>query len=101
MLSTGSDLDGKPNRGSGMFINSVNDWAIETFGACDSGDKRRTQRLVKVASSLASHIGQSLVKSCGSTAEIEGAYRLLRVDAHNVSTPILAAQFNYMNLFVT
>jgi hypothetical protein len=63
-----------------MLINSVNDWAIETFGACDLDDKRRTQRLFKVASSLASHIGQSLVKSCGSTAEIEGAYRLLRND---------------------
>ena len=53
-------------------------WARQTFGGSELGDKRRTERLVKVASGLAGRVGQSLVKSCGSEAEIEGAYRLLR-----------------------
>ena len=56
----------------------VDDWAKQTFGGCNLGDKRRTDRLVKVAGGLAGRVGQSLVKSCATEAEIEGAYRLLR-----------------------
>lgn len=63
-----------------MLIGQVDDWAAHTFGESDLGDKRRTERLIKVASGLAGHIGQSLVKSCATEAEIEGAYRLLRND---------------------
>ena len=58
----------------------VEQWARQTFGGSDLGDKRRTERLVTVASGLAGQVGQSLVKSCSSEAEIEGAYRLLRND---------------------
>lgn len=58
----------------------VDDWARQILGGSDLGDKRRTERLVKVASGLAGHVGDSLVKSCSSEAEIEGAYRLLRND---------------------
>lgn len=61
-----------------MLITNTEEWAIQSFSHCELGDKRRTQRLVKVAANLAGHIGQSLVKSCTSEAEIEGAYRLLR-----------------------
>ncbi len=56
----------------------VEEWSRQTFGGCKLGDKRRTERLVKVARGLAGRVGQSLVKSCVSEAEIEGAYRLLR-----------------------
>lgn len=61
-----------------MLITNTETWAVQNFGHCELGDKRRTRRLVKVAADLASHIGQSLVKCCTNEAEIEGAYRLLR-----------------------
>ena len=61
-----------------MLVTNTEEWAIQSFGHCKLGDKRRTRRLVRVAADLAGHIGQSLVKCCTSEAEIEGAYRLLR-----------------------
>jgi hypothetical protein len=56
-------------------------WAQETFGASELGDKRRTQRLVKVAGQLASDAGGSPSRACqGDEAAAEGAYRWLRND---------------------
>ena len=71
-----------------MLHTNVETWSDYTFGQCELGDKRRTQRLVKVASGLAGHIGQSLVKSCTTESEIEGGYRLLRnkeVNSHAIA----------------
>ncbi|EOL6111382.1 transposase DNA-binding-containing protein, partial [Escherichia coli] len=48
------------------------------FGHTRRGDPRRTRRLVSQASSLAQHAGLSIVKSSQSTAQVEGAYRLIR-----------------------
>ncbi len=53
-------------------------WANELFGHARLGEPRRTRRLVSQASSLAQHAGLSIVKSSQSTAQIEGAYRLIR-----------------------
>ncbi|EDM9328809.1 IS4 family transposase, partial [Salmonella enterica subsp. enterica serovar Kentucky] len=53
-------------------------WANEQFGHARLGDPRRTRRLVSLASSLAQHAGLSIVKSSQSTAQVEGAYRLMR-----------------------
>ncbi|EGZ0975194.1 hypothetical protein FW388_001080, partial [Escherichia coli] len=39
---------------------------------------RRTRRLVSLTSSLAQHAGLSIVKSSHFTAQVEGAYRLIR-----------------------
>jgi len=61
-----------------MLIQCPKQWSEITFGSCNLGDERRTQRLVQVAEGLARHIGQSMVKSCANDAEIEGAYRLIR-----------------------
>ncbi len=61
-----------------MLIQCPKQWSEMTFGSCELGDQRRTQRLVQVAAGLARHIGQSMVKSCANDAEIEGAYRLIR-----------------------
>ncbi len=33
-------------------LEKVEKWAVETFGAADLGDPRRTDRLVKVAAAL-------------------------------------------------
>ncbi len=64
--------------GRDMLINDTNKWANELFGNTNLGDLRRTKRLVKFSSQLASHIGASVVQASGDSASIEGAYRLLR-----------------------
>lgn len=72
-----------------MLVPDARQWSEQTFGACELGDWRRTQRLVKVAAGLAGHMGQSLVKACANEAEMEGAYRLVR--NHQVSSAAVAA----------
>jgi hypothetical protein len=63
-------------------LTDPNEWAEETFGSCELGDKRRTARAVKVPQGLAQHVGGSLLKSCeGDSAAVEGIYRLLRNEA--------------------
>lgn len=63
-----------------MFVlTDAKEWAEENFGGCVLGDKRRTDRVVKVAEGLARHGGGSLLKSCeGDSAAVEGVYRLMR-----------------------
>jgi hypothetical protein len=61
-----------------MNISTPQDWADSLFGQADLGDPRRTKRLVKIATHLAQHTGQSLVKSSQHPADIEGAYRFIR-----------------------
>ncbi|EJC3639528.1 hypothetical protein MYX88_004671 [Salmonella enterica] len=51
------------------------------FESTELGDLRRTRRLVTLASSLAQHTGLSVVQSSHSTAEVEGASRLIRNSA--------------------
>lgn len=60
-----------------MFTNA-SEWAVLTFGKCQLGDKRRTQRLIKMATNMADHVGSSVVKSCPDAAHVEGSYRLIR-----------------------
>ena len=62
-------------------INSSDAWAEELFGECDLGDKRRTKRLVKLASSLTEQVGKSVSAVCnGNDAALEGNYRFIRND---------------------
>jgi hypothetical protein len=61
-----------------MVLSDCYSWAKETFGCAQLGDTRRTNRLVTLAASLAKRIGVSIVKSSQSSAQIEGAYRLMR-----------------------
>jgi len=62
-------------------INSSDSWAEELFGECDLGDKRRTKRLVKLASSLTEQVGKSVSAVCkGDEAALEGNYRFIRND---------------------
>ena len=53
------------------------DWAITEFGAADLGDKRRTDRLVALATVLAQRPSASLPAACDDPAMLKGAYRLL------------------------
>jgi len=64
-----------------MFSTDAEQWAKDTFYHTELGDSRRTKRLVKLASSLANHLGQSLVQSLKSPADIEAAYRFTRNQA--------------------
>ena len=41
-------------------MQSVNEWAQLNFGSCDVGDKRRTNRLVRVAEEIANNPSASL-----------------------------------------
>lgn len=60
-----------------MQIKDADTWAEHLFGHAELNDKRRTQRLVKIATSLATHAGQSLVKASGDEASIEGKFQLI------------------------
>jgi hypothetical protein len=69
-------------------------WSRETFGDAQLGDARRSQRLVRLASSLASAAGASPAKASTSQADLEGAYRFLRnedVDAGAIAEAGFAA----------
>ncbi len=61
-----------------MVLSDCYSWGNEQFGHARLGDPRRTRRLVSLASSLAQHAGFSIVESSHSTAQVEGAYRLIR-----------------------
>jgi len=59
-------------------------WAKEIFSGAQLGDRRKTQRLVKIASNTMQSPGASFVANCnGSLAQIEGTYRWLENDSIN------------------
>lgn len=55
---------------------STSEWAQRNFGTCDLGDKRRTQRIVKVAQGLADNPATSLCDQMESWSDVKAAYRL-------------------------
>lgn len=60
-----------------MYHTTSEEWAQLVFGQSDLGDSRRTDRLVKLTSDMASHVGSSIVKASENPASIEGAYRFI------------------------
>src|SRR5215469_12893517 len=52
-------------------------WAVETFGAAELGDVRRTDRLVKVASALGENPSVSLPASMRNWADTHATYQFL------------------------
>ena len=52
-------------------------WARQQFGSAQLGDKRRTERAVKLAEAVASAAGSSLPALCGRWKDAKAAYRLL------------------------
>ncbi|WP_299021237.1 IS4 family transposase [uncultured Photobacterium sp.] len=80
-----------------MIENSTLEWAQQTFSHAKLGDSRRTQRLVQLASDMASNVGASIVQSCPNPASVEGAYRLIRnpdVEANAIAEAGFAATTN-------
>lgn len=65
---------------AGSWMNSclmsAQDWAEAEFGQVDSGDTRRTERLVEVAAAMGLRPGASLPCAMESAAELKAAYRL-------------------------
>jgi len=68
-----------------MLIKDTEQWANELFGHADLGDKRRTERLVKLGHQIATHTGSSIVKAAGDQTSIEGAYRFIRNDSFDAA----------------
>lgn len=65
-------------------------WAAATFGAADLGDPRRTDRLIGVASALASNPSASLPQALETWGETLGAYRFLNnpaISYEDILTP--------------
>ena len=58
-------------------LQPAEEWAIDTFGAAELGDPRRTDRLIKVASALAANPSASLPHGSETWGETQGAYRFL------------------------
>jgi hypothetical protein len=51
-------------------------WAMEQFATCSLGDKRRTRRLVKLASQVVSHPSGGLPEQTETWGDLKAAYRL-------------------------
>jgi hypothetical protein len=62
-------------------LENAEEWAVETFGAADLGDPRRTDRLVKMAAVLGENPSVSLPRSMRNWADTQGAYRFLGNEA--------------------
>src|SRR3954464_6903279 len=62
-------------------LENAGKWAVETFGAADLGDPRRTDRLVKVAAVLGENPSVSLPRSMRNWADTQGTYRFLNNEA--------------------
>ncbi len=62
-------------------VQKVEEWAVETFGAAELGDPRRTERLVKIAAALGENPSVSLPASMRNWADTQGMYRFLGNEA--------------------
>ncbi len=75
------------------MANESNEWAKNEFGDAVLGDKRLTDRLVKIADSLISLPESSINEACGSWSEAKAAYRFFQNE--NVKeSDILATHIN-------
>lgn len=54
-------------------------WAEEQFGSCQLGDRRRSQRLVEMASQVAENPSASFPGQCECWSDLKAAYRLFDV----------------------
>jgi hypothetical protein len=73
-----------------MSFSDTQTWANEMFGQCDLGDKRRTDRLVKMAQQVAENPSASLPDQMETWGDLKAAYRLFdspHVTFSNVATP--------------
>ena len=74
-----------------MFNPNPTEWAQMIFGQANLGDPRRTKRLVQLTSDMASNASSSIVKACGSSDKIEGAYHFIRNENISPKTWLMQA----------
>ena len=55
-------------------------WAVSQFATADLGDRRRTKRLVRLATQMAGNTDGSIPQQTGSAAAMKAAYRLFGAD---------------------
>ena len=63
-----------------MDDQTIRDWARDTFGGAALGDPRRTERLVAMGVAAASNPAGKVTQVFSSSADREGAFRLLEND---------------------
>ena len=68
----------------------VAQWAEQQFGACELGDKRRTKRLVKLATHVAMKPDAATPKQTENWADCKAAYRLVNQEAVTFDAVIAA-----------
>jgi hypothetical protein len=59
-----------------IFTFDTQTWAEEEFGGCRLGDKRRTKRLVRLATQVVTHPSGGLPEQTETWADLKAAYRL-------------------------
>ena len=69
-------------------MQSENEWAQTNFGTCELGEKRRTQRLVRVAEQIAGNPSASLPDQTETWSDLKAAYRLF--DCEDVTFEAIA-----------
>lgn len=72
----------------------MRDWAEREFEGLELGDKRRSERVIKVTRALAGRPGHTIPQACRSWADTEGAYRLFE-NEHVPSDVILREHFRH------
>ena len=59
---------------------TTSDWAITEFEGLELGDKRRDERLTKIAGQFMASTESPINKACGSWCETKAAYRFFQND---------------------
>lgn len=62
-------------------MESTTQWAQQNFGGCKLGDKRRTNRMVRVAGEFANNPSASLPNQLEKWSDLKAAYRLFDCDS--------------------
>lgn len=69
-------------------------WAQQNFGGCDLGDKRRTNRIIKVAEAFANNPSASLPNQLEKWSDLKAAYRLF--DCESVTFDSVAGPHRHL-----
>lgn len=73
-----------------MSLRVTESWANEMFGACELGDQRRTERLVRVAQQVAENPAASFPDQMETWGDLKAAYRLFdspHTSLETIATP--------------
>src|SRR5262252_1640552 len=73
-------------------MESASEWAAEEFGGVELGDRRRTERLVELATEVARQPAGTVTGACRSSASREGAFRWLENQAIRVEPVAVAVR---------